>query len=288
MITRILVFFFCLCLFMTIQFYGFSAQNQNEQTESLSRNSNVDSKYEHHADDDCESCHKMSSDYPSYSELNSKNCDECHKDSFTRSSVTEWTHPLQDAALVGTGCSDCHSINTDGQMPRIKHIDSLCIACHSDIRDDFRLLSHHPLSEGLLDCSDCHTVHNKRSTPLMVQDLEYLGVLAYEWHDPLKQNESCLRCHSWFSLTSLTGSEFIIANVDNLHKVHCEEGFSACIECHIPHGSYAPKLIRERLLDGKTLLYNRGEGWGTCSTTCHSQSHIQASYGSDPRMLVLQ
>ncbi len=239
----------------------------------------------HNSDDDCISCHSRKINYPSLSEFTSKKCDDCHTGSFARSSITEWRHPIEDFAYVGKSCVDCHEFNDEGIAKDIVDIDPLCIACHSDVRNEFRLLSKHPLSEGMIGCSDCHKVHKDRFMPLIVNDVELLGALTYEWHDPVKQNESCLGCHSWFRLTSLTNSGFIIANVSNLHEVHCKDGFSACIECHNPHGSYAPMLIRERLLDGKSLLYNRGESWGTCSTNCHSRAHIQTLYGADPKML---
>jgi len=242
--------------------------------------------YTHEADSDCLECHsELLSNMPSVRQLRDQDCESCHSRSFIRANLTDWTHAISDAMLAGTECGNCHSVADGGKIELVDTGNDLCADCHSDSLDEFMLLSNHPLYEGLVECRDCHPVHREWRVALTCTDVEFYMPGVLQWHDPLSQNESCLACHQYLMLTDLYQSEFVIANTMNLHKVHCEQGFAACVECHRPHGSYSPSLIRSKLEDSEYLTFIGGDGWGTCSTTCHSEPHIQRRYGSDPEAL---
>ena len=240
----------------------------------------------HSEDLDCMSCHvQMADDLPTAREIATIDCGDCHSLAFLRSRVTTWTHPLKDVALVGKDCLACHTIGEDGGAGVLKMNNRLCLKCHEEVKREFDLWSHHPLIEGLVDCIECHAPHRQRETALLYEQLEVYGDSSFRWHDPLTQNKACLSCHPYFLITDVGSSGFVIANTMNLHEVHLERGFTGCLDCHAPHGSFAPKLIRETTEEGNPLAFLATDGFGTCSTLCHLEEHIQVEYGTDPELL---
>jgi DmsE family decaheme c-type cytochrome len=78
-----------------------------------------------------------------------------------------------------------------------------CVACHKQIRSQLLKVSHHPIIEGKLKCSDCHNPHGALS-PSMVKNesinqlcttchADKRGPYMFE-HPPVEQN--CLTCHN--------------------------------------------------------------------------------------------
>jgi hypothetical protein len=242
--------------------------------------------HSHSVDDDCASCHVFDLTLPTIKEIRETECDSCHSASQIRGAVIDWTHETRDAMLVGTTCFDCHAVGEKGGVSLLSKGNDLCLSCHAKIEKELRLASSHPIAEGVVECLDCHPAHRNQRLPLTFDDVEYLGAFAYGSHDPMKQNAGCLSCHSYFRLTSIQGSEFVIANTMNLHETHCERAFAACIECHNPHGSFAPMLMVDKVGAANYLTFVRGDGWGTCSVICHSEPHMQTAYGADPEMLI--
>ncbi len=37
--------------------------------------------------------------------------------------------------------------------------ETVCYQCHADVRGQFELPSHHPVPEGRMDCTLCHSPH---------------------------------------------------------------------------------------------------------------------------------
>jgi len=163
-------------------------------------------------------------------------CLRCHADTMRLAQWHRTAHARSDVA-----CTDCHQIhrakdkgaqekeNSKGvrapffvTAPEPKALlktdeASLCGKCHQRELNEFRLNFHHPVPEGRMVCSDCHDIHpskasNKRVK--VVKDMcvtchaEKAGPFAFE-HDPVA---------GW------TGD--------------------GCMECHRPHGSPNPRLLR--------------------------------------------
>ena len=99
-----------------------------------------------------------------------------------------------------------------------RETELLCFQCHIDVRGQFSLPSHHPVTEGKLTCIDCHSPH-KRSN--------HMGSGA----SLLAENESCLRCH---------------AAQRGPYVFEHEALREGCASCHQPHGSVNDKLLRVR------------------------------------------
>ncbi|MBD3168614.1 MAG: cytochrome C, partial [candidate division Zixibacteria bacterium] len=118
-------------------------------------------------------------------------------------------HPMTDG-----GCSDCHVAHSDEPMLVKKTGEALCFECHLETMAQFRMPSHHPVREGFLECSDCHSVHGKKQA-------QFVGI---------DDREECLGCH-----TEKQGP-FIFE-----HEPVNED----CKICHNPHGSVANNLLKQ-------------------------------------------
>jgi DmsE family decaheme c-type cytochrome len=104
----------------------------------------------------------------------------------------------------GLACVDCHSMHAgNGHFLTKKTIADTCMACHVKERGDFNKMSHHPVIEGRMTCTDCHQPHGTSTDKLLsaatVNDgcygchAEKRGPVLFE-HPPVAEN--CLNCHS--------------------------------------------------------------------------------------------
>jgi DmsE family decaheme c-type cytochrome len=115
--------------------------------------------------------------------------------------------------MSGVGCTDCHQPHAlPGETPREPE---MCWSCHPETQVEFQYPSHHPLREGRMTCSSCHTPHGGSA-----------NLLAHEE----RRSELCLTCH-----THLAGP-FIFEH---------EPVSEGCDVCHMPHGSVANNLLAQ-------------------------------------------
>ena len=119
------------------------------------------------------------------------------------------------------GCETCHgpgSLHIEGRGDTTKILrgkPETCFACHLDIRGKFQLQHHHPVPEGRMSCSDCHSLHGN--------DVRATGGLALQG-----KNEKCFRCHKEQK------GPFVFEH-DAMRE--------GCPNCHNPHGSVYDKLL---------------------------------------------
>ncbi len=229
----------------------------------------------HQADDNAEviSFTKMS---PKES---SAACLRCHEKTMKSSHWKNTDHARADLA-----CVSCHQIHTDTDNglghsakkkdPRtplfVATVDpklmlkadepTLCGSCHPGALANFRGTSHHPVPEGRMACSDCHTAHPSKDSKVN--------------NDAIKGK--CVTCH-----TEKAGPF--------LYEHDPVAGFTGdgCQECHRPHGSNNPKMLNSvtRGLCAQCHTDKLGSHYPgqTCWTAgCHVASH---GSNSDPRFL---
>jgi DmsE family decaheme c-type cytochrome len=135
----------------------------------------------------------------------------------------------------GVACNDCHKVHrgTDPVLSK-KTQPEVCFACHKDQRVDSKKVSHHPIEEGKVVCSDCHNPHGSAGPKLLKKNTvtetcfqchaEKRGPLLWE-HQPVA--EDCTNCHSPHG-----------SNISPLLKSRAP---FLCDECHNgPHNSKAP------------------------------------------------
>ena len=139
-------------------------------------------------------------------------CLACHQ---THQRI-EWkgsTHDFNNLA-----CASCHRIHVakDPILDRGKQAD-LCFGCHANKQAKFYQVSHHPVREGQMACSECHNVHGENGTGLLVK---------------ATSREKCVSCHAE------KRGPFLWE-----HAPAAED----CTLCHDPHGSNQPALLKKRV-----------------------------------------
>ncbi|MBI2885154.1 MAG: hypothetical protein HYY15_03160 [Candidatus Omnitrophica bacterium] len=126
------------------------------------------------------------------------------------------------------GCETCHgpgSLHVDagggrgvGGIINPSKDPSTCFACHLDKKAEFRLPHHHPVVEGKMSCTDCHSPHSPDVRPWSATSLKDI-------------NETCFKCHKD------QRGPFV-----NEHEA-LREG---CTTCHKVHGSIHEKMLLAR------------------------------------------
>jgi predicted CXXCH cytochrome family protein len=178
--------------------------------------------------------------------IGSKECEQCH-DKIYRDFVTaDHAHLIAAGTnAINAGCESCHgpcSIHSESGgdvkppysfsagRPQANSFgarlatepdratETVCFQCHADVRGQFSLPSHHPVPEGNLSCTDCHSPHSG--------DIHAGGGTSL-----LSENDSCLRCHQ---------------NQRGPYVFEHEALREGCTTCHTPHGSVNAKLLTVR------------------------------------------
>jgi DmsE family decaheme c-type cytochrome len=92
----------------------------------------------------------------------------------------------------------------------------VCYTCHKEQRTQEHKISHHPIGEGKVACSDCHNSHGSAGPKLLKKNTV---------------NETCYTCHAE------KRGPFLWE-----HQPVSED----CTTCHTPHGSNISPLLKSR------------------------------------------
>jgi DmsE family decaheme c-type cytochrome len=132
--------------------------------------------------------------------------------------------PHENANLI---CANCHKIHAKEDPVRKVDIrpnvifkdnqSAVCFTCHLEQRALSFRLSHHPVQEGKVACSDCHNPHG--------------SMAPFQLAKPTL-NDTCYQCHAEKRGPFLW--EHAPARED-------------CAICHTPHGSNHPSLLVNRM-----------------------------------------
>lgn len=195
----------------------------------------------------CEACHgpgafhtrEENSQIISYTKISPKEvsdaCLRCHGDVMKKSHWRSEAH-----ARANVSCVSCHQIHPKEQAnpnagdrglvkkqvfaavkesnPLLKADEpTLCNECHKTEVSQFRQNSHHPVPEGRLICSDCHSIHPSNSDRTKVATTK----------------EKCVSCHG-----DIAGP-FAFE-----HDPVAGWTGGGCAECHRAHGSHNPTLLK--------------------------------------------
>ena len=166
----------------------------------------------------CESCHGPGSAHvdegdpelignPHYTDApgNSDNCLSCHTDMHADAVFGDAHY---DAA---GGCADCHTAH-NAKSSMVHEGSELCFSCHRDKMAQANMPSHHPVREGLMQCTDCHDPHGKGTSHTA----------------GMEPNELCFSCHA------AKEGPFIFEHAPAMED---------CSICHEPHGTVADNLL---------------------------------------------
>jgi predicted CXXCH cytochrome family protein len=178
--------------------------------------------------------------------IGSKECEQCHEQITKGFATADHARLIAEGTnSLGAGCESCHgpcSVHSDsgGEVlppysftsgrPRSdsfgardiarppRATETVCFQCHADVRGQFSLPAHHPVTEGRLSCIDCHSPHKG-------------SINVGGGTSMLAENEACFRCHA------AQRGPYIFAH-EAMHE--------GCTTCHAPHGSVNAKLLTVR------------------------------------------
>jgi DmsE family decaheme c-type cytochrome len=224
------------------------------------------------AHSDCESCHGSGQLHAHTARAgdivypDSGACASCHQ--VGSKTLLGWT--TSQHARANVLCSDCH--DTHNREPRhvrtrmkvqgvtLRHaggVTRMCVSCHPEVAAQFDLPSHHPMREGMIDCTACHSAHEDRRRTLGAATQvcgschqEVLGPWIYE-HPPA--SEDCGYCHAPHGASadfllepSEPGACISCHPLPLSGAVHDPYAFrTRCTDCHnAVHGSYTDPHLR--------------------------------------------
>jgi DmsE family decaheme c-type cytochrome len=144
-----------------------------------------------------------------------KLCSTCHTNSHQQNMIERNVHTVNDV-----NCSGCHAVHKSTHAALLKQSESaLCLSCHSGVEGQFAKPYRHPVSDGVIRCSECHLSLDETKRELS-----------------LNGTNVCLKCHGEFEGPFPYEHQ---ATVD----YSTEEG--GCITCHAPHGSSFPRMLNQ-------------------------------------------
>lgn len=188
-------------------------------------------------------------------ELKAARCLTCHEKTPGMDLWTLGVHKRNDVS-----CDSCHDMHTPSgrQKPNEPEV---CFNCHRDVKIAVNKRSHHPILEGKVKCTSCHTPHGSLSQHLVKADdprelcfnchADKRGPMVWE-HPPVEENcQSCHEVHG--SNHSRLLNERIPQLCQNCHDFSRHPGtpydrtasFTSrfdCLRCHSAiHGSTSPQ-----------------------------------------------
>lgn len=116
-----------------------------------------------------------------------------------------------------TACSACHQVHVRKDPAlQVATQTEVCLSCHKSVRADLFKPASHPLRQGEMACSSCHSPH---------------GSMAEHLLKKADTNQTCFICHA-----------------DKRGPHLWEHGPAAedCSLCHDPHGSNHPAMLTHR------------------------------------------
>ena len=174
-------------------------------------------------------------------------CFSCHPEIAERANG-EGAHPILEE-----GCDSCHDAHqSDRPAMLLDDEDELCRACH-DVSDPGLSTLHFGAEMATTRCGSCHDPHGSTTMPLIAN-----GSI----HAPFR--EGCSNCHDGTAgaLVDGGGNALCESCHDDVSETiatavvpHPAMEMMECVDCHSPHASRQPKLLRA--------------AGGEVCTTCH-------------------
>jgi predicted CXXCH cytochrome family protein len=183
---------------------------------------------------------------PGANYIGSKECEQCHQEIYQDFKTADHSLlTLGGPNTLNAGCESCHGpgslhaesggetktplafasgrpqANTHGAnvtLPVARNVEEVCFTCHGNVRGEFSLASHHPVPEGKMSCTECHSPHK--------------GLARAGGSTALRgQDATCLKCHP-------AQSGPYVFEHEAMHE--------GCTSCHGAHGTVNAKMLTAR------------------------------------------
>ena len=211
--------------------------------------------------------------------VGAETCEGCHEKEHKyfglsdHASVTVKISDEDAEAGVAESCETCHGpgslhVEDYGNVDKIILSDSeLCFSCHLDIKGKFMLQHHHPVTEGIMDCSDCHNMHGK--------DVRATGKELL-----LGPDEKCFNCHKDQKGPWIFVHDAMREGCSMCHQVHGSINdkllvagqTTTCIRCHFQLGFNTPSGNIGTFPHGAFIGVGRGEECVDCHLAPHGSN----------------
>lgn len=149
-------------------------------------------------------------------------CASCHEAQAKRFPLTaHFQAHAPGTESPGGNCESCHGPGKahaeagGGKGTIIRESAEQCFRCHLEKRGEFQLQFHHPVPEGRMKCSSCHSVHETGSLTSTVTSVG-------------RTDERCFTCHKEMK------GPFVFEH-DAMRE--------GCAVCHNPHGAVYDKML---------------------------------------------
>ena len=175
-------------------------------------------------------------------------CLTCHAENDNQAHYFGGMHDNQDV-----GCADCHNPHQSIAVYAALETSEpeLCYECHGDQRGMFALPERHPVNQGLMTCSDCHSPHGTSNRLQLVAagnetctDCHQEKRGPFVFPHPAAETDGCTACHQPHGSVNLHMLNFREPALNCLQchtgqpGFHTQPGFSECTACHLTiHGS---------------------------------------------------
>lgn len=237
-----------------------------------------DREHEPYAERNCHGCHKDPKKGWQLGKEVNEVCTGCHEEIASS--------PVLHSALPRRSCTGCHRPHGGEEKFMLRAVTPvLCFTCHDAAAFTGETV-HPPVGEG--DCLACHPPHGSENIGLFSEPYPMDRYVSYS----LDAYGLCWDCHEGESMSNPDDRQTSFrGETGSLHALHIRDHVTVtgignrvspgltCRNCHNPHATQGPKLIRSRLdCDGVPCLeleYRKiGEG-GRCDKGCHSsQSYL--------------
>ncbi len=161
-------------------------------------------------------------------DVEAESCATCHEDEVKGFKNNPHTRLALEHRGKGVTCENCHGpaqahIESGGVATKIfqftkatpKQVSEKCLTCHAGEHHNFERTAH---GEALVGCTSCHSVHKFEEQTSMLKT---------------KQPKLCYQCHTDVKAAFMQPFH---------HRVN--EGLIKCTDCHDPHGTFQPDLLR--------------------------------------------
>ena len=229
-------------------------------------------------------------DVPGAKYIGSKECDQCH-DKLYRDFATADHARLVIAGpnALNAGCESCHgpcSLHSESggetkppysftagrpqtssfgarlQVEPGRAKETVCFQCHLDVQGQFNLPSHHPVPEGRLTCTACHSPHKG-------------SIIIGGGTSLLSENDNCFRCHAAQRGPYAFEHDALREGCTTCHNVHGSvnaklltvRDANLCLKCHFQQISGGKLVIGG---SDHTLRVQQGTCW---TAGCHTAVH---------------